>query len=127
MCTICLEAAEKLLEFNISAEVIDVQTLLPFDLNHDIVKSLAKTNKVLFADEDVPGGATAYMMQKVLEEQNGYYHLDFKPKTIHSWAHRPAYATDGDYFSKPNMDDVVEYIYKMFAEDQPNLFHPLHW
>jgi pyruvate/2-oxoglutarate/acetoin dehydrogenase E1 component len=127
MCSICTDAADKLVEYGILAEVIDVQTLLPFDLNHDIVKSLAKTNRVLFADEDVPGGASAYMMQKVLEEQNGYIYLDAKPKTIHSWAHRPAYATDGDYFSKPNIDDVVEYVYKMFAEDNPQKFPPMYW
>jgi 2-oxoisovalerate dehydrogenase E1 component len=127
MCHICIEAAERLMKMGISAEVIDIQTLLPFDLNHDIVKSLAKTNKVLFADEDVPGGATAYMMQKVLEEQSGYLHLDLKPKTIHSWAHRPAYATDGDYFSKPNPDDVVEYVYKMFWEDNPAKYPALYW
>ena len=126
MCSICLDAAILLDEMGISVELIDVQTLLPFDLDHDIVKSLAKTNKILFADEDVPGGGSAYMMQKVLEEQNGYYHLDCSPKTIHSWAHRPAYATDGDYFSKPNMDDVIEYVYKMFNEDDPIKFPDLY-
>ena len=126
MCRICEDAADKLQEFGISAEIIDVQTLLPFDLNHDIVNSLKKTNKILFADEDVPGGSSAYMMQKVLEEQGGYYHLDSKPKTIHSWAHRPAYATDGDYFSKPNADDVLEYVYCMFSEDNPEKFPELY-
>jgi 2-oxoisovalerate dehydrogenase E1 component len=127
MCHICTEAAEKLLEMGISAEIIDIQSLLPFDLDQDILKSISKTNRVLFADEDVPGGATAYMMQKVLEEQNGYLQLDLKPKTIHSWAHRPAYATDGDYFSKPNPDDVVEYVYKMFWEDNPVKFPAIYW
>lgn len=126
MCGICMEAAEKLAEVGISAEIIDVQTLLPFDLNHDILTSLKKTNKVLFADEDVPGGASAYMMQKVLEEQEGYYQLDAKPKTIHSWAHRPAYATDGDYFSKPNSDDVFEYVYEMFSLDDPQKFPEIY-
>jgi len=126
MCAICTDAAEKLDHISISVEVIDVQTLLPFDVNQDIVKSLEKTNKVLFADEDVPGGGTAYMMQQVLEKQGGYYHLDAKPKTIHSWAHRPAYATDGDYFSKPNVDDVFEYVYEMFREDDPEKFPELY-
>lgn len=126
MCTICMEATVLLQEMGISVELIDVQTLLPFDIDHDIVKSLAKTNKVLFADEDVPGGASAYMMQNVLEEQNGYYHLDCSPKTIHSWAHRPAYATDGDYFSKPNVDDVIEYVYNMFREDDPIKYPELY-
>lgn len=126
MCGICLDAAEKLTDVGISAEIIDVQTLLPFDLNHDILTSLKKTNKVLFADEDVPGGASAYMMQKVLEEQEGYYHLDAKPKTIHSWAHRPAYATDGDYFSKPNAEDVFEYVYEMFRFDNPEKFPAIY-
>lgn len=126
MCGICMDAAEKLEETGISAEVIDVQTLLPFDLDHNILTSLKKTNKVLFADEDVPGGASAYMMQQVLEKQEGYYHLDCKPKTIHSWAHRPAYATDGDYFSKPNADDVFEYVYEMFNTDNPEKFPELY-
>ena len=126
MCRIVMDAAEMLMGVGISTEVIDVQSLLPFDLNHDIVKSLKKTNRVLFADEDVPGGTTAFMMQHVLEFQGGYYHLDAKPKTISSWAHRPAYATDGDYFSKPNVEDVFDYVYDMFSEDNPETFTPLY-
>ncbi len=126
MCRIVMEAAGTLLTVGISVEVIDVQTLLPFDINNDIVQSLKKTNRVLFADEDVPGGTTAFMMQNVLEFQGGYYHLDAKPKTISSWAHRPAYATDGDYFSKPNAEDVFEYVYAMFSEDDLERFTPLY-
>lgn len=126
MCRIVMDAAINLSKVGIDAEVIDVQTLLPFDLNNDIVKSLAKTNRVLFADEDVPGGTTAFMMQHVLEFQGGYYHLDSKPKTISSWAHRPAYATDGDYFSKPNAEDVFDYVYDLFSEDDPKKFTSLY-
>ena len=102
MCRVILQAAQELEEVGISVEVIDVQTLLPFDVDHRIVESLKKTNRVVFADEDVPGGASAYMMQKVLEEQSGYFHLDSQPVTIAAKEHRPAYASDGDYFSKPN-------------------------
>jgi pyruvate/2-oxoglutarate/acetoin dehydrogenase E1 component len=105
---------------NISVELIDVQTLLPFDIHHYIADSIKKTNKVVFLDEDVPGGATAYMMQQVLEVQGAYQYLDAKPKTISSHPHRPAYGTDGDYFSKPNAEDVVEIIYQMMHEDAPN-------
>lgn len=98
MCRIVMEAAAQLEEVGISAEVIDVQTLLPFDIHHKIVESVKKTNKIVFTDEDVPGGATAFMMQKVLEEQNGYFYLDAKPVTIPAKEHRPAYSSDGDYF-----------------------------
>ncbi|MCP4521305.1 MAG: transketolase [Cytophagales bacterium] len=125
MCGVVEEAAKELLRFGISCEVIDVQTLIPFDINHSIVKSIQKTNRVLFADEDVPGGATGYMMQQVLEEQNAYLYLDAKPKTISSWAHRPAYAVDGGYFSKPNIEDVFEYVYEMISESNPRKFPPL--
>ena len=97
------EAAKELEKVEISCEVIDVQSLLPFDIKHSIVESLKKTNKVVFIDEDVSAGATAYMMQKVLEEQKGYFYLDSEPKTISAKDHRPAYGEDGDYFSKPNM------------------------
>jgi pyruvate/2-oxoglutarate/acetoin dehydrogenase E1 component len=99
-----------------------VQSLLPFDIHHHIVDSLKKTNKVLFFDEDVPGGASSYMMQQVLEEQKGYYHLDAAPRTLTAKAHRPAYGTDGDYFSKPSADDVVECIYEMMHEADPSRF-----
>jgi pyruvate/2-oxoglutarate/acetoin dehydrogenase E1 component len=100
----------------ISCELIDVQTLLPFDINHSIVASLEKTNRIIFIDEDVPGGATAYMFQQVMELQGGYKWLDVAPKTLSAQAHRPAYATDGDYFSKPNAEDIAAAIEKMMAE-----------
>ncbi len=116
---IAREASKKAKGLGISIELIDVQTLLPFDKGHMIARSLAKTNKVLFLDEDVPGGATAYMMQKVLNEQEGYYHLDAAPVTLSAKEHRPAYSTDGDYFSKPNVDDVVETIYDIMHGHQP--------
>lgn len=116
------DAMKKLSTAGISCELIDVQTLLPFDTKHTIVESLKKTNKVVFIDEDVPGGATSYMMQKVLEEQNGYLHLDAKPQTITAKAHRPAYGTDGDYFSKPNAEDIFIAIYNMMHEYNPTQF-----
>ncbi|RYD79439.1 MAG: transketolase, partial [Sphingobacteriales bacterium] len=119
---IAREGILKLKELGISVELIDVQTLLPFDVNHDIVKSLQKTNRVLFLDEDVPGGATAYMMQKVMEEQNGYLYLDSQPKTLTAKAHRPPYGTDGDYYSKPNAEDVFAAVYEIMHEADPEEF-----
>lgn len=113
------DAMKKLTELGISCELIDVQTLLPFDTGHLIVESLKKTNKVVFIDEDVPGGATSYMMQKVLEEQDGYRYLDAKPLTISAKAHRPAYGTDGDYFSKPNAEDIFMAVYQLMHEYNP--------
>ena len=110
------EAAHRLENKNISCEVIDVQTLLPFDLNHSILESLKKTNRILFVDEDVPGGAAAYMFNKVMEEQGGYKWLDVAPRTLTAKAHRPAYGSDGDYFSKPNTEDVEALIKQMMAE-----------
>ncbi len=100
----------------ISCEVIDVRTLLPFDINHLIVASLKKTSRIVFIDEDVPGGASAYMFQQVMEKQGGYRWLDVAPRTISAQAHRPAYATDGDYFSKPNAEDIAKVISDMMAE-----------
>lgn len=126
MCKIVMNAAEELMDLGISCEVIDVQTLLPFDINHTIVKSLMKTNKVLFTDEDIPGAATAYMMQQVLEVQNGYQYLDSAPTTLSARPHRPAYASDGDYFSKPNIEDVVEIVYATMGEAQPKKFPPIY-
>ncbi|MCU0370365.1 MAG: thiamine pyrophosphate-dependent enzyme [Bacteroidales bacterium] len=119
---IAQEAAGQLLDFGIDIELIDVQSLLPFDVDHTIVESLKKTNKVLFFDEDVPGGATAYMMQKVLEDQHGYYYLDAQPKTLTAKAHRPAYSTDGDYFSNPNAEDVFDSVYNLMHDINPEKF-----
>ena len=122
-CTdIAKEALDKLNESGISVELIDVQTLLPFDIHHSIVESLKKTNRVLFFDEDVPGGCSSYMMQKVLEEQGGYYFLDSKPKTLTAKEHRPAYGSDGDYFSKPNAEDVFQAVYEIMNEADPIRF-----
>ncbi|MCG8340812.1 MAG: thiamine pyrophosphate-dependent enzyme [Cytophagales bacterium] len=125
MCRIVMEATTALEEVGISCEVIDVQTLLPFDVHHKIVASLKKTNRVVFADEDVPGGTTAYMMQKVLEEQKAYYYLDSMPVTITSQAHRPAYADDGNYISKPNVEDVFDKIYTLMSEYAPKKYLPI--
>jgi pyruvate/2-oxoglutarate/acetoin dehydrogenase E1 component/TPP-dependent pyruvate/acetoin dehydrogenase alpha subunit len=119
------EAAEELALLGISVEIIDPQTLLPFDINHVCVSSLAKTNKLLVLDEDVPGGASAYILQKVLEEQKGYFHLDGQPKTLTAKAHRPPFGSDGDYFSKPSVDDVIETIYQMMQDANPNKYPAL--
>lgn len=113
---IVVEAAEALDKMGISCEVVDVQTLLPFDINHSIVESLKKTNRIVFIDEDVPGGAAAYMFNKVMEEQGGYRHLDTSPRTITAKAHRPSYGSDGDYFSKPNAEDIIAVVKEMMAE-----------
>ncbi len=110
------EAAERLQKLNISCEIVDVQTLLPFDINHAIVKSLKKTNRIIFIDEDVPGGAAAYMYNKVMEEQGGYKYLDVSPRTITAQAHRPSYGSDGDYFSKPNAEDIITVAKEMMNE-----------
>jgi pyruvate/2-oxoglutarate/acetoin dehydrogenase E1 component/TPP-dependent pyruvate/acetoin dehydrogenase alpha subunit len=126
MCRIILETADDLEKAGISCEVIDVQTLLPFDIHHTILQSVKKTNRVVFADEDVPGGASAFMMQKVLEEQKAYQYLDAQPITITGKDHRPAYASDGDYFSKPNTEEVYEKIYELMMEVDPDQFPPLY-
>jgi pyruvate/2-oxoglutarate/acetoin dehydrogenase E1 component len=110
------EAAEFLSEQDIECEIVDVQTLLPFDLHHSILASLKKTNRIIFIDEDVPGGASAYLFNKVMEEQGGYRWLDVAPRTLTAKAHRPAYASDGDYFSKPNVEDIVDAIRDMMRE-----------
>jgi len=110
------DAAIRLSEMGIDCEVIDIQTLLPFDINHQIVVSLKKTNRILFVDEDVPGGATAYMYQHVIEEQGGYKWLDVAARTLSAKAHRPAYASDGDYFSKPNTEEIIKVVKEMMAE-----------
>lgn len=116
------DAVEQLKAFNISCELIDVQSLIPFDIDQIIVKSLRKTNKIVFFDEDVPGGATAYMMQKVLEEQNGYLYLDAPPRTVTGMAHRAAYSTDGDYFSNPNAEDVFDAVYNIMHDYNPGKY-----
>ncbi len=110
------EAVNTLAELGISCEVIDIQTLIPFDLEHKILESLKKTNRIVFVDEDVPGGAAAYMFNKVMEEQKGYRYLDVAPRTITAQAHRPAYGSDGDYFSKPNAEDIITVVKEMMAE-----------
>ncbi|MBB1193508.1 transketolase [Flavobacterium sp. SOK18b] len=120
------QAAIELLEVGIDCEIIDLQSLLPFDINKDIIKSIAKTNRLLVIDEDVPGGASAYIMQQILEEQNAYEHLDSKPQTLTAKAHRPAYGTDGDYFSKPSAEDIYEKVYDMMNEVNPLKFPSLY-
>ena len=110
------EAVERLETKGISCEIVDVQTLLPFDINHIILGSLKKTNRIIFIDEDVPGGAASYMFNKVIEEQGGYRYLDVSPRTITAKAHRPAYGSDGDYFSKPNAEEIETEILRMMAE-----------
>ena len=122
MCRIALEAIYQLEEVGISCELIDVRNLLPFDKKKIILSSLKKTNRIVFVDEDVSGGATAFMMQNIIEKQNGYYFLDSKPITIHSKDHRPAYSTDGDYFSKPNCEDIFNKIYNLFSELDPRSY-----
>jgi pyruvate/2-oxoglutarate/acetoin dehydrogenase E1 component/TPP-dependent pyruvate/acetoin dehydrogenase alpha subunit len=126
MCRIVMDAASQLSDTGIECEVIDVQSLLPFDINHSIVESLKKTNRIIFMDEDVEGGTTAYMMQQVLEVQGGYQFLDSLPATLTSRPHRPAYASDGDYFSKPNSEDVFDKVYSMIAEANPSKFPDLY-
>jgi pyruvate/2-oxoglutarate/acetoin dehydrogenase E1 component/TPP-dependent pyruvate/acetoin dehydrogenase alpha subunit len=120
------EAAKDLSQDGIEIEIIDAQSLLPFDLNHDCVKSLAKTNKLIIIDEDVPGGASAYLLQEILETQNGYQYLDSKPATLSAKAHRPAYGTDGDYFSKPSAEDIFEKIHEIMHEANPNKYKSLY-
>ena len=121
-CRIAMEAAEKLAEVGIETEVIDVQTLLPFDLHGRIGESLRRTNRVLFLDEDVPGGATAYMLQQVVESQGGFAWLDSPPRTLTAKAHRPPYGSDGDYFSKPNRESIFEAVYDLMNEADPASF-----
>ncbi len=119
------QAARELLETGIDCEVIDVQSLLPFDIHHDIAKSLQKTNRLLVIDEDVPGGASAFILQQVIDEQNAYAFLDSKPQTLTARAHRPAYGTDGDYFSKPSVEDIYEKVYAMMHEVAPDRYPAL--
>ncbi len=120
------EAAKDLAQVGIDVEIVDAQSLLPFDINHDTVKSVAKTNRLLVVDEDVPGGASAYLLQEIVENQNGYKHLDSKPQTLTAKAHRPAYGTDGDYFSKPSAEDIFEKVYEIMHEANPAKFKSLY-
>lgn len=119
---LCEKAAEQLADLGISVELIDVRTLLPFDKDHLIAESLKKTNRIIFIDEDVPGGATAFMLDQVINKQKGYYHLDSEPRVLAAKPHRPAYGSDGDYFSKPSIDDIVEAVYDMMNEADPDSF-----
>ena len=116
------EASKTLEKLGINAEIIDIQSLIPFDVECEIVESLKKTNRLAIIDEDVEGGASAYILQQILEKQNGYQFLDSQPLTITAKNHRPAYGTDGDYFSKPSIDDIVERIYGVFNEVNPQRF-----
>jgi pyruvate/2-oxoglutarate/acetoin dehydrogenase E1 component len=125
-CRLAQEAATQLSELGVQIEIVDVQSLLPFDIHHRIVDSLQKTNRLLVLDEDVPGGASAYIIQQVLEVQGGYYHLDSPPVTLTSQAHRPAFGTDGDYFSKPQVEHIVKAAYGLMHDADPRAF-PLFW
>ncbi|UMB60510.1 thiamine pyrophosphate-dependent enzyme [Lutibacter sp. A80] len=120
------EVATDLNQVDINIEIIDVQSLLPFDINHDVVKSVQKTNRLIIIDEDVPGGASAYLLNEILNKQNAYQYLDSKPSTLTAKAHRPAYGTDGDYFSKPNAEDIFERIYSIMQEANPSKFKNLY-
>jgi transketolase len=123
---ISLEAAEKLAEAGIDSEVIDVQSLAPFDIHGVIVESLKKTSRVLFLDEDMPGGGTAYMMQQVLDVQEGYQWLDSAPRTLAAANHRPAYGADGNYYSKPNVESIFDAVYDLMRESNPSRFPSLY-
>lgn len=120
------EAAAELKTMGIYIEVIDPQTLYPFDLDNACVASLQKTNKLLVVDEDVPGGASAYILQNVLEKQGGYRYLDAAPKTLCAKDHRPPYGSDGDYFTKPSVDDIIEAVYEIMYDSNPQKF-PSIW
>jgi pyruvate/2-oxoglutarate/acetoin dehydrogenase E1 component len=123
---IVMEAAEELEKMDIHIEVIDPQTLYPFDNQNVCLNSLKKTSKLLIVDEDLPGGGSAYILQKILEAQNGYYSLDAQPRTLSAKEHRPPYGTDGDYFSKPSPDDVIEAVYAIMHEANPGKYPALY-
>lgn len=125
-CNLAVQAVEQLQEVGISAELIDVKTLLPFDIHHQIVESLKKTNRLLVVDEDVPGGASAFILQQILEEQQGYFYLDSAPKTLTAKQHRPAYGSDGDYFSKPSIEDIFDAAYEIMSEAIPAQYPPIY-
>ncbi|MBW8010608.1 MAG: transketolase [Chloroflexi bacterium] len=122
LCRIAGEAADLLDELDIHIEIIDVQSLLPFDIHGQIIESLKKTNRIIFLDEDVPGGASAYMLQEVIEKQGGYYWLDSEPRTLSAKEHRPAYGTDGNYWSKPNVEQILETVYEIIREVEPGSY-----
>ena len=121
-----MDAAEKLERAGISCEVIDTQTLVPFDLSYDIVESIKKTNRLLVIDEDVPGGSSAYILQQIVEKQNAYSFLDSEPQTLTAKEHRPPYGKDGDYFTKPSAEDIFEKVYVMMHEVDPENFPSLY-
>jgi pyruvate/2-oxoglutarate/acetoin dehydrogenase E1 component len=123
---IVMEAAKELEKLGISAEVIDPQTLYPFDTENICRNSLKKTNKLLIVDEDLPGAASAYILQRVLEAQKGYYSLDAQPRTLCSKEHRPPYGSDGDYFSKPSLDDIIETVYSLMNESNPHKYPAIY-
>ncbi|MCA1762481.1 MAG: transketolase, partial [Flavobacteriales bacterium] len=125
-CNIAEAACKDLAELDIHAELIDARTLLPFDKEHMVAESLSKTNRLLIVDEDVPGGASAFMLDQVINKQKGYYHLDSQPITLTAKAHRPAYGSDGDYFSKPNIEDVVETAYDIMREAYPEKYPSIY-
>jgi len=120
------QAAQQLEEVDISVELIDIQTLLPFDIHQIIAKSVKKTNRLALVDEDVPGGATGYMLQQLLDEQKVYWYLDSPPVTIPAKAHRPPFGSDGDYFAKPNAEQIFEVLYEMMNEAEP-LHYPVFY
>jgi pyruvate/2-oxoglutarate/acetoin dehydrogenase E1 component len=123
---IVMEAVKDLASLGISVEVIDPQTLYPFDMDNVCGNSLKKTSKLLIVDEDLPGAASAYILQKVLEAQKGYYSLDAQPRTLTAKEHRPPYGSDGDYFSKPSVDDVIEAVYSIMHEADPHRFPAIY-
>ena len=125
-CNLAEEAVKQLAEEGISVELIDVRTLMPFDKNGMIGESIKKTNRVVFLDEDVDGGASAYMMQQVIEGQKAYFNLDSEPITLAAKNHRPAYGTDGDYFSKPSIEDIFDAIYDLMHEAKPQQFPKIY-
>ena len=123
---VVMDATDTLERAGIFCEVIDIQTLVPFDLSHDIVESVKKTSRLLVVDEDVPGGASAYILQKIIEEQDAYHFLDSEPQTLSAKAHRPPYGKDGDYFTKPSSDDIFEKVYRIMNEVNPSKFPSLY-
>jgi pyruvate/2-oxoglutarate/acetoin dehydrogenase E1 component len=125
-CNICKKVLAQLDEVEISAELIDARTLLPFDRHGIILESLKKTNRILFVDEDVPGGATAFMMHKIIDEQKGYFYLDSPARCLAAKAHRSAYGSDGDYFSKPNAENIFDAVYGMMNEANPGKYPAIY-